>query len=514
MSHAIVECIPNFSEGRRPEVVEEIKASITAVKGVHVLDYHSDHDHNRSVITFVGNPAAVEEAAFQAISTASELIDLDVHEGEHPRIGATDVVPFVPISGVSMKECVEMARRLGERVGEELNIPVYLYEEAATRPERKRLENIRRGEYEILKNEIEIDQDRQPDFGPLQMEAAGATVIGAREFLIAYNVYLTTDEEEIAKKIARVVRRSSGGLRYVKALGMLVDGRAQVSMNLTNFRKTSLARVVEFIRREAQRYGVEIHHSELVGLIPQDAMVDAAVWYTQMDQFHPEQVLETRMYAALQEEEQEQDFLDSLAAGTPTPGGGSAAAHAGAMGAALVSMVARLTVGKEKYARVREEMEEILEESEKLRAELTSAVERDAAAFQALMEAYRLPKDDSNRDEQIKAATLQAAQVPLEVARTADRIMQLALLTAERGNANAITDGAAGANLAHAAVHSACYNVRINLLGLKDPEAVEALLTECRELESRTKKSRMKLQETLQERGGLFQHPEDQVPEE
>ena len=514
MSQEIVECIPNFSEGRRPEVVEEIKASIASVKGVQVLDYHSDHDHNRSVITFVGNPAAVEEAAFQGISTAAELIDLNVHEGEHPRIGATDVVPFVPISGVTMEECVEMARRLGERVGEELKIPVYLYEEAASRPDRKRLENIRRGEYEGLKNKIETDQDRQPDFGPLQMGSAGATVIGAREFLIAYNVYLTTEEEEIAKKIARVVRRSSGGLRYVKALGMLVDGRAQVSMNLTNFRKTSLARVVEFIRREAQRYGVDIHHSELVGLIPQEALIDAAVWYTQMDQFHPEQVLETKMYAALQEEEQEQDFLDSLAAGTPTPGGGSAAAHAGAMGAALVSMVARLTVGKEKYARVREEMEEILEESEELRSDLTSAVEQDAQAFQDLMEAYRLPKDDEHREEQIKSATLQAAQVPLEVARMADRIMQLALLTAEKGNANAITDGAAGANLAHAAVHSACYNVRINLLGLEDPEAVEALLTESRELESRTDRSRTKLHEILQERGGLFQGPEDRAPEE
>lgn len=505
MSQAIVECIPNFSEGRRPEVVEEIKDAIAAVKGVQVLDYHSDHDHNRSVITFVGNPAAVEEAAFQGIYTASQLIDLNMHEGEHPRIGATDVVPFVPISGVTMEECVEMARRLGERVGEELNIPVYLYEEAALRTDRKRLENIRRGEYEVLKNEIETNPDRQPDFGPLQLETAGATVVGAREFLIAYNVYLTTEEEAVADKIARAVRRSSGGLRYVKALGMLVDGRAQVSMNLTNFRKTSLARVVEFIRREARRYGVDIHHSELVGLIPQAALVDAAVWYTQMDQFHPEQVLETKMYAALREEEGEQDFLDSLAGGTPTPGGGSAAAHAGAMGAALVSMVARLTVGKEKYARVREEMEEILEESEELRASLTAAVEQDAEAFQALMAAYRLPQEDPDRTEHIKTATLQAAQVPLEVARTSERIMQLSLLTAEKGNARAITDGATGANLAYAAVHSACYNVRINLLGLEDPEAVEALLTECRELEARTGEWRAELNQLLRERGGLFQ---------
>ena len=511
MATPLVECIPNFSEGRRPEVIEEIRESIAQVKGAHVLDYHADNDHNRSVITFVGNPSAVEEAAFQAISTASELIDLNHHQGEHPRIGATDVVPFVPISEVSMEDCVEMARRLGERVGEELEIPVYLYEQAATRPDRKRLEVVRRGEYEKLKNEIETNPDRAPDFGPLEMGPAGATVIGAREFLIAYNVYLTTDEEEIADKIARTVRRSSGGLRYVKALGMLVDGRAQVSMNLTNFRKTSLARVVEFIRREAVRYGVDIHHSELVGLIPQAALVDASVWYMQMDQFQPQQVLEQRLYAALQEDEEEQDFLDSLASGKPTPGGGSAAAHSAAMGAALVSMVARLTIGRKKYAKVRAEMEELLEESEGLRDELTVAVTQDAEAFNKLMDAYRLPQEEPGRGAAIKAATLQAAEVPLGVARTAERVLKLALQVTEKGNLNAITDGATGANLAFAAVHSACYNVRINLLDLKDEEAVEALLTECEELEARTAGCQERLMDLLSERGGMFQASTDEA---
>lgn len=506
MTTPLVECIPNFSEGRRPDVIEEIKAAISSIDGVYVLDFHADYDHNRSVITFVGNPAAVEEAAFQAISKAAELIDLNHQEGEHPRVGAADVVPFVPISGVTMEECIQMAHHLGERVGEELNIPVYFYEQAATRPGRKRLEDVRRGEYEGLKDEIETNPERKPDFGPLQMGSAGATVIGAREFLIAYNVYLTTEDEDIAKKIARVVRRSSGGLRYVKALGMLVDGRAQVSMNLTNFRKTSLSRVVEFIRREAERYGVGIHHSELVGLIPQQALVDASVWYLQMDQFQPEQVLEQRMYAALEGERQqeEQDFLDSLAGGTPTPGGGSAAAHAGAMGAALVSMVARLTVGKEKYAKVREEMEEILEESEKLRSELTLAVKEDAEAFRELMEAYRLPREDAERSARIKQATLHAAEIPLLVARNSERVIQLALLVAEKGNLNAISDGAAGANLAKAAVISACYNVRINLLDLKDLEAEQTLLTECQELESRIAEHDSRLNSLLRERGGLF----------
>ncbi len=282
MPSPLIECVPNFSEARRPEVIESIQAAILSVRAVRVLDRHSDLDHNRTVITFVGPPEAVEQAAFRAIKCAAELINLDQHTGEHPRIGATDVVPFVPVSDVSMAECIEIARRLGKRVGEELGIPVYLYEAAATRPDRQNLENLRRGQYEGLKSEIETNPERAPDFGPARLGPAGATVIGARAFLIAYNVYLTTDEVAIAEKIARAIRQSSGGLRYVKALGLLVDGRAQVSMNLTDFRKTPVARVQELIRREASRYGVGIHHSELVGLIPEDALVEAAVWHLQL----------------------------------------------------------------------------------------------------------------------------------------------------------------------------------------------------------------------------------------
>ncbi|MDO9300818.1 MAG: glutamate formimidoyltransferase, partial [Anaerolineales bacterium] len=337
----LIECIPNFSEARRPEIIDQIVAAINSVEGARLLDRSSDLDHNRTVLTFAGTPAGVEEAAFRAIKTASELIDLDQHTGAHPRIGATDVVPFVPLSGVSMKECVALAQRLGQRVGLELNIPVYLYEAAATRPERTNLENIRKGQYEGLKlalSEVEGqgDPNRKPDFGPSKLPKAGATVIGARNPLVAFNVYLTTDDVDIAKKIAKAVRQSSGGLRYVKGLGLLVDGRAQVSMNLTNFRETPIARVVEFIRREAQRYGVGIHHSELVGLIPQEALADAAVWYTQLDQFDKEQILESRLFQATNPQPsnlQPVTILDELAAPTPTPGGGSAGAYAGAMGA-------------------------------------------------------------------------------------------------------------------------------------------------------------------------------------
>lgn len=505
MTTPLIECVPNFSDARRPEVIQAISQIIANVDGVHVLDHHSDNDHNRTVITYVGSPAGVEEAAFQAIAKAAELIDMTQHTGEHPRIGATDVFPFIPISGVKMQDCVEIARRVGKRVGEELNIPVYLYEEAALRPDRTRLEVIRKGQYEGLKEVIATDPFRAPDFGPNELGTPGATVIGAREFLIAYNVYLTTDDVEIAKKIGKTIRHSSGGLRYVKGMGLLVDGRAQVSMNLTNFRKTPMALVVETIRREAERYGVGIHHSELVGLIPQDALVDAAVWYTQMDQFEPEQVLETKVFAAMQAEPTADSgqFLDDLADGNPTPGGGSAAAHAGAMAAGLVAMVARLTIGKKKYAEVKSQMNEILAEAETLRAELTVAVERDAQAFEAIMNAFRLAKDNPQRAIQIEEATLHAAEIPLEVASQAIRVMELALQVASLGNANAITDAASGAAMAQAAITSAGYNIRINALSLKDEEAVNTLLTMLSSIDESAVQLQGQIRQQLIERGGL-----------
>jgi glutamate formiminotransferase len=291
----IVECVPNFSEGRRREIIDQVVGALASVEGARVLDVQSDADHNRSVVTMVGEPEAVEEAAFRGIERAARLIDMDQHRGKHPRMGAADVVPFVPVTGVTMADCVEMARRLGERVGRELSIPVYLYEEAAARPERRNLADVRRGEYEGLKAEIEADPHRAPDFGPARMGKAGATAIGARSPLIAFNIYLNTDNMAIAKAIARAVRYSSGGLRYVKALGLLVEGRAQVSMNLTDYRQTPIHRVVEMIRREAARYGVAIVSSEVVGLIPNEALLDAARFYLQLDGFSPEQILENRL---------------------------------------------------------------------------------------------------------------------------------------------------------------------------------------------------------------------------
>lgn len=516
MPNPIVECVANFSDARRPEVIEAIAQAILAVAGTSLLDRHSDIDHNRTVLTFVGAPAEIEEAAFRAIQKAAELINLDEHTGEHPRIGATDVVPFIPISGVSMQDCIEIANRLGKRVGDQLGIPVYLYEEAATRPDRKNLEDIRRGQYEGLKEEMGYKPERKPDYGPERIGPAGATVIGARHPLIAFNVYLTTDDVSIARQIAKAIRQSSGGLRYVKGLGMLVEGRAQVSMNLTNFHGTPVARVVEMIRREAQRFGVGIHHSELVGLIPQEALIEAARWYLQLDQFELGQVLETRLAETAQkaagglnvaEAPLYSLFLNALADGSPAPGGGSASAYSGAAGAALVSMVARLTVGRKKYQDVDAKMRIILDRSEMLRSELTSAIEEDASAFNAVLEAFMLPKDTpqqkAERDQAIQTTTLGAAMVPLKVARKAVDVMELAQLVTNMGNLNAISDGATGGALARAALTGAGYNVRINVASLQNRSEGDSLLVELRQLEKRAAKIEEQIRKQLKERGGM-----------
>jgi glutamate formiminotransferase len=291
----IVECVPNFSEGRRQEVIDHILAAIRQVPGARVVDVQSDPDHNRSVVTIVGAPQAASEAAFQGVVAAARWIDMEHHQGGHPRMGATDVIPFVPVRGVTMEDCIALARQLGQRVGQELGIPVYLFEEAATRPDRRNLADVRRGEYEGLKKEIVTDPDRVPDFGPAVMGTAGATAIGARLPLVALNVYLNTDDVSPAKAIARAVRHSNGGLRFVKALGLVVEGRAQVSMNLTDFRQTPIHRVLELIRAEAAHYGLTVTHSEVVGLLPAEALYDAAQFYLQLKGFSSNQVLENRL---------------------------------------------------------------------------------------------------------------------------------------------------------------------------------------------------------------------------
>lgn len=291
----IVESVPNFSEGRREKVIEQIVAAMADWPGAQVLDVQSDPDHNRSVVTLIGPPQAVVEAAFQGMAVAAELIDMNHHRGGHPRMGATDVVPFVPIRGVTMQDCVALAHQLGERVGSELGIPVFLYEEASTRPERRNLADVRRGEYEGLKAEIATNRDRAPDYGPAVLGTAGATAIGARPPLVAYNVYLNTDDVKPAKAIAKAARHSSGGLRYVKAMGLIVEGQAQISMNLTDYQRTPIHRVMELIRSEAARFGLAVTRSEVVGLLPAEALMDAARFYLQLTDLSASQVLENRL---------------------------------------------------------------------------------------------------------------------------------------------------------------------------------------------------------------------------
>ena len=494
MDRKIVECIPNFSEGINQDVVDKILAVFKAFSSIQVLDHHSDKDHNRTVITFLGSPEEVEEAAFQAIKKAGELIDMDSHAGAHPRIGATDVVPFVPIQNISVQECVQMAERVASRVGNELNIPVYLYEEAARIPERKNLEFIRKGQYEGLKEEIQTDPTRKPDFGPSELGKAGAIVIGAREALIAFNVYLATGDTDIAKKIAKTIRFSSGGLRFVKAMGVLVEGLAQVSMNLTNFNKTSIPQVMEMIRSEAQRFGTVVHHSELVGLIPQKALIDSAVWYLQMDQFSDDQILEYKLehIGGGSESNQGIEFLDALASQEPTPGGGSAAAFTAAEAAALTAMVGRVTLEKKKYVDVHKEMEELVLQAEELRQSLSKLITEDSEAFERVMRAYKLPKETEEQDQvrqaAIRAATLKAAETPLETCREAVKVMRLAAVAAEKGNKNAITDAGTASLLAIAAISSAGANVRINLQSLTDDEIRAKILDQLENIETETRK--------------------------
>lgn len=530
MNRPLVECIPNFSEGRRPDVIEAIVQAMRRAAAIHVLDTSSDPDHHRTVVTFVGEPEAVERAMFAGIKTASELIDLEQHSGEHPRLGATDVVPFVPIRGVSMDDCVAMAQRLGQRVGEELGIPVYLYEAAASSPERQNLAKLRsqKFQYEQLKAAIATDPARMPDFGPAALGSPGATIIGARPPLVAYNVYLATGDVTVAERIARAVRQSSGGLAFVKAAGFLVEGYAQVSMNLTHYQKTPVYRVVEMIRREAQRYGVNVAFSELIGLAPQEFFTDAARWYLQLDRFEPDQILEYRIQSAETEQsalEAEEPpvpddatralpaidkppitptaFVNAVADGTATPGGGAVAALAGALCAALGEMVARLTIGKKRYEDVEETMTAIIQATADLRQRLLNAIDSDIAAFDAVMDAFRLPKDDPERDAAIQAATVRATDVPLTVARLAVDAMQLAAQVARQGNKNAATDAGTATLIGLAAVESAVLNVRVNAGGLADADLAARYRNDAAALVEQARNLRDAVIDVVEERAGL-----------
>ena len=486
----LVECVPNFSEGRRPEVVRAITDAIASAPGAVLLDVSSDASHNRTVVTFVAPADAAVEAAFRGIAKARDLVDLTTHQGEHPRIGATDVCPFIPLGETTMDECVALAKQLGERVGTQLGVPVFLYERAAARPDRVNLADIRRGEFEKAREEIGTNPDRVPDFGPNAVHpTAGATVIGARPFLVAYNVYLgPATNLAVAKEVAKKVRASGGGLPCVKGLGLEVDGQAQVSMNLTDTDTTPIWKAYEAVRDAARERGVETTWSEIVGLVPERALFETAAHAIQLRGFSNAMVLDHKVREAMAGQTIA-DFTAAVASSAPVPGGGSVSAHAGALAGALAEMVAGLTVGRKKYAAVDAEMRELAAQAQALKATLSTLVQADADAYAVVSAAYKLPKETPDqqavRDAAIQAALMHAAAIPLDTAKAAADVATLAATCAEKGNTNAASDAGVAALLAEAACRGAAYNVRINVSAMADKAAGAPLAAEAVRLVAR-----------------------------
>ncbi len=479
----LVECVPNFSEGRDKAKVDAI---IEAMKmdGVYLLDREMDADHNRCVITLVGDREPIMEAVLRGIGKAAQVIDLTKHQGAHPRMGATDVVPFIPIEGVTIEDCVQMAKQVGAEVWKRYQIPVYLYEAAAQRPERTNLENIRRGQFEGIRDDIATNPARMPDFGEARVHpTAGATVVGARKFLVAYNVYLNTTDVEVAKKIGKAVRFSNGGLRFVKGMGIPVRGLAQVSMNLTDTDQTPIARVFEFVKREAARYGVMPLSSEIVGLIPKKALEDAAEWFLQVENFDSSLILENRLAAVMGGKMAVgglragvEPFIEQLAAPTAAPGGGSASAAAGAMAAALAAMVAGMSRGKKAYLQYEAQHSEALARLAAMREELKAAIDADSEAYKGVVAAFKAARDNPAAQPQVNAATRAATLVPLSVAEKSNEVGKIVEQLKPITNPKMASDLTVAASLARTAVEGALANVEINLEGFDDT----AFVTEVR----------------------------------
>jgi len=480
------ECVPNFSEGRDKARVQAIVAEGRGIPGVTVLDVELNADHNRSVVSLVGEADPLLEAVFCMVRKAVELIDLRHHHGEHPRMGAADVVPFVPLGNATMSDAVALAERLGVRVWSELQVPVYLYGEAARRPERADLAVVRQGGFEGLRDAVKTDPARRPDFGdPALHPSAGAVAIGARPVLIAFNAYLTTPDVGVARKVAHAVRARDGGLAEVKALGFEIKerNRAQVSMNLTDYRKTPVHRALEAVRRDAARYGAAVEESEIVGLVPEDALLDAAEFYLQLNQFSRDQILERRLPGGPADLSGKQlaepprglqdltvqEFLGRVAARTPTPGGGSVAAIAGAMGTALGEMVvAYSTPAKQTPSPPLAALTKELIEGRGTFLELANA---DSDAYEAVRTARRDRKtkpDDPAAQRAFLDALRHAAEVPLDTARLARRLQSRLEVHREQTNPALGSDLVSGLALLRAAADSALANVSINLVDLRE----------------------------------------------
>jgi glutamate formiminotransferase len=482
----LIECVPNFSEGRDPAKVDALIQTMSKLPGVWVLDHEMDADHNRCVITLAGDPDAVAEAALQGTGKAIELIDMTQHTGAHPRVGATDVVPFIPVEGVSLDDCVALARRVGQEIWKRYRIPVFFYEAAATRPDRVNLENIRRGQFEGLREELKKNHERQPDVGePKLHPTAGVTVVGARKFLVAYNVNLNTSDVGVANKIAKAIRFSSGGLRYVKSMGVDLKARniAQVSINLTDYEQTPMHRVYDMVKREAARYGAVPVGSEIVGLVPKKAIEMAADYFLQLESFSPSQVFENKLAAALigtpLEEKEDgklaalaRPFIDVVAEPSATPGGGSVSALVAALAAALGQMVAGLSRKKKSQAAHVDKLSEHLDALRREADALSEAIDADAASYDAVVAAFRLPQGNASetaeRDDAIQKSTKGAAEVPLKVAERAvallERLRQLETIAA----ASMKSDLKVARFVAEAGARGAIANVEINLDGIKD----------------------------------------------
>ena len=474
MPNTLVECVPNFSEGRDKAKVDAIVEAMK-IPGVFLLDREMDADHNRCVITLVGEREAIQEAAIRGVGKAAELIDLRQHQGAHPRMGAADVVPFIPIEGVTLEDCVAMAKHVGAEIWKRFEIPIYLYEAAAASAERQNLENIRRGQFEGIRAEIATNPARRPDFGdPRIHPTAGATVVGARKFLIAYNVFLNTADVDIAKKIAKAVRFSSGGMRFVKGAGFLVRGMAQVSMNLTDFEQTPIHRVFELVKREAARYGVMPVSSEIVGLIPKAALEQAAEWFLQVENFDSSLILENRLSAVMSGKmavgglrSGVEPFIEQLAAPTATPGGGSASAASGAMAAGLAHMVASMSRGKKAYLQYEAQLSEAIARLAALREELKAAIDADAESYNVVMKAYRAARETDDGGAGVNAALRHATSVPLGVAERSAETKQIAESLKPITNPNMASDLITAVALAQAALTGALSNVDINLASMK-----------------------------------------------
>ena len=493
--------MPNFSEGRRREVIDAI-VNETRTAAVKILDIESDPNHNRSVFTFAGEPAAVKQAALAMSSKAIELIDLNKHRGEHPRMGAVDVVPFIPISDITMDECVQLARDFAKEYASRFNVPVYLYEAAATRPDRRNLADVRKGEFEGLRNQIGHDPEKNPDFGPEAIHpTAGATAVGARQILIAYNINLATDKLDVAKRIAKQVRGRDGGLASVKALGFELKDRGlvQISMNMVDYKASQLFKAFELVRSLAASEGVEIAESEVVGLVPTEALTDTAKFYLRLHDFKDDQILERKLYAPDSDRLTEMSltgFASAVASDKPVPGGGSVSAYVGSLAAGLVSMVARLTLKKNGPESDQPTVTRLLMESDNLRASLLTQVDKDAQSFEALMGAFRLPKE-TDREKELRSAEIQAklrgaTEVPLATAEQAAGALSTANGLVQYANLSAISDLETAIAAANAGFLGAVANVKINLSSIRDVEYGRRIRGEVDRLQKQVEQDRKK----------------------